>query len=99
MRVLHPRSRTPGWADLAATCERKRRLGPYTFRDYAQGSVAATNYVTTPIDFGFPPPPAVPDMLGGSAPEALNAIRAAGLTAIIESRPDSSCEHTNISAR
>jgi len=33
----------------------------YTFRDYAQGSVTAASYVTTPIDFGFPPP-VVPDV-------------------------------------
>jgi PASTA domain len=65
----------------------------YTFRDYAHGSVVAANYVTTPIDFGFPPPPVVPDVVGDSASEALNVIRAAGLSARIESRPDPSCEH------
>jgi hypothetical protein len=65
----------------------------YTFRDYAQGLVVAPTYVPTPFSLGFPPPPAVPDVLGDSAPDALNAIRAAGLTAAVESRPDPTCEH------
>jgi len=65
----------------------------YTFHGSPQGSVVAAGYVTTPIDFGFPPPPVVPDVVGDSASDALAAIRAAGLTATVTSRPDPTCEH------
>jgi PASTA domain len=65
----------------------------YTFRGFAQGSVVAAGYITTPIDFGFPPSTVVPDVVGDAPAEALNAIHAAGLTATIESRPDPTCEH------
>jgi beta-lactam-binding protein with PASTA domain len=58
-----------------------------------QGSVVGAGYVTTPIDFGFPPPPVVPDLVGDSTADALTAIRAAGLTATVTSRPDPTCEH------
>ena len=30
----------------------------YTFSDYASGWVKTAGYITTPIDFGFPPPEA-----------------------------------------
>ena len=65
----------------------------YTFHGSPQGSVVAAGYVTTPIDFGFPPPPVVPDVVGDSTADALAAIRAAGLTATVTSRPDPTCEH------
>jgi len=60
------------------------------------GSVVAAGYVTTPIDFGFPPPPVVPDVVGDTASDALTAIRAAGLTAMVTSRPDPTCEHIGV---
>ena len=65
----------------------------YTFVGFTTGSVVASGYVTTPIDFGFPRAPVVPNVVGNSATAAVSAIRAAGLTAMVNSRPDPSCEH------
>src|SRR5215469_5042916 len=65
----------------------------YTFTDYPQGEVVATGYVPTPIDFGFPPPPVVPNVIGDTTSDALKAIRAAGLVTSVHSRIDATCEN------
>jgi hypothetical protein len=65
----------------------------YTFTDYPQAVVVAAGYVTTPIDFGFPPPPVVPNVIGDTTSDALKAIRAAGLVTSVHSRIDGTCDH------
>jgi hypothetical protein len=65
----------------------------YTFTDYPQGMVVAAGYVPTPVDFGFPPLPVVPDVKGRTASDALKAISAAGLRTSVASLADPTCEH------